>query len=108
MLVRLGKLAEMPEEGEAREIIVGEQVFCVANVYGELRAMDNTCPHRGGALGQGIVEGRHIVCAWHGWQFDTESGHSMQNAALGIKTYPVKVEGDEVLIELSSADPQTL
>lgn len=98
--IKIASVSELPEEGEAREFAVADKMFCVANVNGEYRALDNMCPHRGGALGQGIVDGRHIVCAWHGWQIDTETGLAVQNRAVGVKLYELKIEGNEVLLLL--------
>jgi nitrite reductase/ring-hydroxylating ferredoxin subunit len=58
MLIRVASVSELPEEGNAREFAVGDNIFCIANIHGEYRALDNMCPHRGGALGQGVVDGR--------------------------------------------------
>jgi nitrite reductase (NADH) small subunit len=98
MLIRIASVFELPPEGEAREFAVGDKMFCVANIDGVYRALDNMCPHRGGALGQGVVDGRLIVCPWHGWQVDTETGCAVQNRDLGVTVYEVKIEGDEVFI----------
>ncbi len=98
MLIRVASVSELPEEGEAREFAVGDKVFCIAKIHGEYRALDNMCPHRGGALGQGVVDGPLIVCPWHGWQIHTETGRTMQDRELGVKVYEVKIEADEVLI----------
>jgi len=73
-------------------------MFCIANVDGEYCALDNMCPHRGGALGQGVVDDRLIVCPWHGWQIDIETGRAVQDRELGVRVFEVKIEGDEVLI----------
>lgn len=99
-MIRIASVSELPDEGEAREFAAGDMVICVVNINGEYRAMDNTCPHRGGALGQGVVEGRHIVCPWHGWQFDTETGRSLQNSHLGVKLYHLKIFEDQAYLEL--------
>ena len=98
MLIRVASVSELPEEGNAREFAVGDKIFCIANIHGEYRALDNMCPHRGGALGQGVVDGPLIVCPWHGWQIHTETGRTMQDRELGVRVYEVKIEGDEVLI----------
>ena len=96
--IKIASVSELPEEGEAREFAVGDKMICIANIDGGYRALDNMCPHRGGALGQGVVDGRLIVCPWHGWQIDTESGRAVQDRNLGVRVYEVKIEGDEVLI----------
>jgi nitrite reductase (NADH) small subunit len=72
----------------------------VANVNGTITAMDNVCLHRGGPLGQGVIEGGKIICPWHGWQWDPNTGAAINNANAKVGVYPIKVEGDELLIEL--------
>jgi nitrite reductase (NADH) small subunit len=97
--VRLAGKSELPPAGEAREFPCGEKMVCVANVSGTISAMDNVCLHRGGPLGQGIIDGDKIVCPWHGWQFNAATGEAGHNPAAKVKVYPIKVEGEDVLID---------
>ena len=97
---RIAVASELPAQDEAKEFSVGEKVICVANVGGTLTAMDNVCLHRGGPLGQGIVDSGKIVCPWHGWQYDPKTGEATHNPAMKAKVYPIKVEGDQVLVDL--------
>jgi nitrite reductase (NADH) small subunit len=98
--VRIGSKNELPPAGEAREFNVGEKVICVANVNGTISALDNVCLHRGGPLGQGVVEGDKIVCPWHGWQYHAVTGEVSHSPSSKVQVYPIKVEGDDVLIEI--------
>ena len=91
---------QLPAENEAKEFSCGDKVICVANVNGTITAMDNVCLHRGGPLGQGVIEGGKVVCPWHGWQWDPATGTAVHNANAKLGVYPIKVEGDDVLIEL--------
>jgi nitrite reductase (NADH) small subunit len=97
---RIASKAELPDEGEAREFNLGDKMICIANVNGEITAMDNVCLHRGGPLGQGVIEGDKIVCPWHGWQYIAKSGEAAHNPAAKLALYPIKVEGDDVLVEI--------
>lgn len=97
---RIAAKSDLPEPGEAREFTVGEKVVCVANVNGTISAMDNVCLHRGGPLGQGMVEGGKVICPWHGWQYDPKTGEAAHNRAARVVVYPIKVEGDDVLVEI--------
>lgn len=99
-LTRIASTSELPAEGKAVEFTVGERVICVANVAGEYSAMDNVCIHRGGPLGQGIVEGGKIVCPWHGWQYDLKTGEASHNPNAKVAVYPLKIEGDNVMVDL--------
>ena len=98
--IKLANKADAPAQDEAKEFTCGEKTICLANVGGRLVAMDNVCLHRGGPLGQGLVDGGKIVCPWHGWQYDPVTGAAAHNPAAKVLVYPVKVEGEDVLIEL--------
>jgi nitrite reductase (NADH) small subunit len=72
--VRVCGVAEAPQAGEAMEADAAGVGICLANVGGELSALDNLCPHRGAPLGQGWVEGGAVVCPWHSWTFNVKLG----------------------------------
>src|SRR5215469_6124468 len=99
-LAKFADKSELPAPGQAREFTVGGKIICVANVEGEYSAMDNVCLHRGGPLGQGMVEDGKIVCPWHGWQYDPKSGEAVHNPSAKIAVYPVKVDSEDVLVEI--------
>ncbi len=98
--VKLTAESELPPEGEAREFSCGSKPICVANVNGVITAMDNICLHRGGPLGQGVIEGNKIVCPWHGWQWDPRTGAASHDPKTKVSVYPIKVEDGNVMIEL--------
>jgi nitrite reductase (NADH) small subunit len=98
--VKVAKKSDLPAEGQAKEFPVGQQVVCIANVNGTISAMDNVCLHRGGPLGQGAIEGDKIVCPWHGWQWDPKTGQAAHNPAARVTVYPIKVEGEDVLVQI--------
>jgi nitrite reductase (NADH) small subunit len=92
--------ADLPAAGEAKEFPCGDRVICIANVNGTFSAMDNLCLHRGGPLGQGFVDGGKVVCPWHGWQWDPNTGQATHNAEARVAVYPLKVEKADVLVEI--------
>ena len=98
--VKLTTTSELPPENEAKEFTLGDKVICVANVNGTITAMDNVCLHRGGPLGQGLVEGGKLVCPWHGWQWDPKTGEAVHNPAAKLAIYPIKLQDGDVMIEL--------
>ena len=75
--------------------------ICLANVEGRLCALNNLCPHREGPLGQGWIEGNTVVCPWHAWAFDCKTGLAEPPERAQVKVYPVRIEGDTVLADLS-------
>jgi nitrite reductase (NADH) small subunit len=91
---------ELPAAGEAKEFFCGDKVICVANVDGDLSAMDNLCLHRGGPLGQGLVDGGKVVCPWHGWQWDPKTGQAGHNPNAKVTTYTLKIENGDLLVEI--------
>lgn len=72
----------------------------MTRINGQLSALDNVCPHRGGPLGTGIVDDGKLICPWHGWQFDPVTGHAIHVPDTGVPVYPVSVEGDDIFIEI--------
>jgi nitrite reductase (NADH) small subunit len=98
--IAIGRREALPPAGEAREFELGERMICVANVNGDYSALDNVCPHRGGPLGQGFLEGEKLVCPWHGWQFNAKTGAVEHAPDQKIAMYPLTVEGDEVFVEI--------
>jgi nitrite reductase (NADH) small subunit len=86
--------------GQIREVDVAGKAVAVANVGGEFCAIDNTCIHRGGPLGDGPLEGKIVTCPWHGWQYDVTTGKVMQNPSVGVACYPVEVRGGEIFVDL--------
>jgi ferredoxin-nitrite reductase len=70
-------------------------------------ALDNSCPHSGGPLGEGLVQGRTITCPLHGWQFDTHTGRCLTEKRPDQCTYPVRIEGDQVFVELPDPAEKT-
>ncbi|HEX4069847.1 MAG TPA: Rieske 2Fe-2S domain-containing protein, partial [Planctomycetaceae bacterium] len=59
---------------------------------------DGICPHQGGPLADGLVEGTTVTCPWHGWQFDIISGKTPLGAKIKQPVYEVKIEEHDVLV----------
>lgn len=72
------------------------------NVNGEIHATDNACAHQGGPLGEGFLEDKVVTCPWHGWQFDVTTGACAASPDITVPKYNVKVEGDDILVEIDS------
>ena len=98
--VRLCAVEAAPPVGEVQEIEAGAETLCLANVDGALHVLENWCPHRQGPLGQGWVEGQAVVCPWHAWAFDCRTGVVEAPEQGQVKVYPVRTEGNDVLVEL--------
>jgi len=97
--LRAARKDEIPS-GSIREFQVDGHTLAIANVGGKFYAIDNTCLHRGGPLGQGDLNGTAVTCPWHGWQYDVTSGKVTQNPAVGVACYALEVRGEDIWADL--------
>jgi len=93
------KKADVPP-GTIREVQVEGKAVALANVAGQFHAIDGVCIHRGGPLGDGVLEGAVVTCPWHGWQYDVRTGRVGQNPAAGVNCFPVEVRGEEIFVNI--------
>lgn len=96
--VKVAKAGEI-KAGEGRTVDANGVAVALFNLEGNFYAIENTCPHRGGPLGEGMLDGRNVICPWHGWQFDVTTGKS-PFMPVGVRTFEVKVEGGDVLVNV--------
>jgi nitrite reductase (NADH) small subunit len=87
--------------GQCKEVTVGDTPVAIYNVDGTFYATSNVCLHRGGPLGQGLLQGQEVMCPWHAWSWDVKTGENVANGDLKIPTYEVKVEGGEVFVKVA-------
>jgi nitrite reductase/ring-hydroxylating ferredoxin subunit len=88
------------DAGQVIEIIIGGTAIAVANVDGTFYATSNTCPHAGGPMGEGTLDGCTLSCPYHGWKFDLRDGSCLTAPGRSITTYPVQVVKDAVCVKL--------
>lgn len=94
--------------GDKKKIVYNNQEILLVNIEGTLYAIDNKCPHMGGSLADGNLDGYNIVCPRHGSAFDVRTGQLTQlGKMLYIKvkpkdahTYHVRIDGLNVLLEI--------
>jgi len=97
--LRAARKDEIPD-GAIREFAIDGKTIALANVGGTFFAINNTCLHRGGPLGQGELEGKVVTCPWHGWQYDVTSGKVTANPAVGVQTYAVELRGEDIFVDV--------
>ncbi|MFC1786909.1 Rieske (2Fe-2S) protein [Halobacteriota archaeon] len=113
-MIELGNVGEI-ENGAMKEIDVGGREILLARVDNQYYATDNRCPHMGGKLSQGRLEGTVITCPKHSSQFDLKNGDVVRwlkgsgiLSAVGkalksprrIATYNVNIQDDKIMIEV--------
>ncbi len=92
--------SELPPTNEVKEFPCGDKMICVANVDGKISALDNVCLHHGGPLGQGVIQKGKVICPWHGWAYDAQTGALESNPTVKVAVYPIKVEEGQVLVDI--------
>jgi nitrite reductase/ring-hydroxylating ferredoxin subunit len=96
--VKVLGLGELPPEALTLVSMNGDQVVLYRK-RDEVFALGNECPHQGGSLCDGWVEGEIVVCPLHGWEFDVRSGACMTVPGERVARYRVSVEGDAIYLE---------
>jgi len=85
--------------GELKYVEAAGRAICLANVDGEILALDNTCTHEGASLAEGTLAGTRLQCPVHGGVFDAFSGEPLRYPAVyPVKTYSVEIEGDVISV----------
>jgi len=91
------KIDDIPA-GRGKTVSLAEKRIALFNVDGAFFAIDDTCLHRGGPLGEGELEGCVVTCPWHGWKFDLRSGVMTMNPAARLSCYPTRIEDGAVQV----------
>lgn len=102
--------------GTHKLVPIGRHGVGVYNVNGNFYAIANYCPHQGGPLCSGRTRGltavdetaagdavmvrdlEYIYCPWHQWGFELATGTTAVKPEWSIRTYPVRVVGNDVLV----------
>lgn len=90
------------QDGSVKQVEAGGATIALACQGGKYYALDNRCPHAGGPLSQGAVEGGMLVCPWHGREFDLASGQCESFTA--VATYPVEAREDGIFVAVQGAE----
>ena len=95
--IRVAAVNEIPP-GEGRQFETANEPIAVFNVGGEFHAIGGTCPHAGGPLGEGTLNGTCLTCPWHAWNYDVTTGKCLTVPTRSVPKYEVKVEAGEVIV----------
>lgn len=102
------RVREIPP-GTAKRVQVQDKPIAVFNLNGNFYATDDICPHEGGPLSDGTIEGENVACPWHGATFHIVSGKTLEPPAgekmgppvdKGVTCYAVRIVGPDVAIEV--------
>ncbi len=106
-LIKVAMVSEIPE-GRTKKVELSGSTILLTNVGGMFYALSNKCPHMGGSLADGNLEGKYIVCPKHGAKFDVTTGENAGNAKIAflkvpvkdVTTYEVKVVGEDIFVDI--------
>ena len=86
--------------GEMKLVDLDGEKIATANVDGEYFAFNNACPHMGGPLAEGALEGDIVTCPWHATPFNIRTGEAQEGGVTAnpVSTYEVRLEGDDIQI----------
>ena len=84
----------------------GDTTIALFKVEGRCYAIANACPHRGGPLAEGDLEGHVVHCPWHGWTWDVRTGTNVRQPSSKVACFPVTIEAGSVFVDIEQ-DPIT-
>ncbi len=88
--------------GSGKVVDADGRSIALFNVEGTYYAIDNTCTHKGGPLGEGELNGDTVTCPWHGAHFDVKTGKVLKKpAGKDVNSFPIRVVGSDILVELA-------
>jgi 3-phenylpropionate/trans-cinnamate dioxygenase ferredoxin subunit len=98
-----GKAGELAPGAMKRVELRGRRIL-LANVEGRFYAVDDTCTHEEASLSTGVLQGELVKCPLHGSRFNVRTGKALEEPAEeDLRTYPVRLEGERILIDLREA-----
>ena len=113
------KVDELPVGAHRTVVVSATRSVGVFNIHGTLVGVLNSCPHAGAPLCRGVLtgtavadgargrrwahEGEILRCPWHGWEFKLPEGTTISEPTIKVRTYPVFIEDDQVILEVGSA-----
>jgi toluene monooxygenase system ferredoxin subunit len=89
--------------GEMRPVSVDGTRVLLVNVDGDVSAFADRCAHQGVPLSEGRFEAGTIVCSVHGWTYDARTGHGVNPPSACLARFPVRTEGDVILVDVGTA-----
>jgi nitrite reductase/ring-hydroxylating ferredoxin subunit len=116
VLVKVAELEQLPEGGNLVTRIEGREIILIRR-RGEVYALRNICPHQSQSFEKGITRARIIadrttrhyvadrgapvlICPWHGWEFDLQTGQCVIDAEYRTRSYRVSVDDGGIYLEM--------
>ena len=91
-------------DGRVKTVNAGDHIIALSNFEGKICAIDNSCPHQGGPLGEGSIEDGWLRCPWHGYEYHPCTGKA-PGFDDGVKPYPVEEREDGIYVGIPEQIP---
>jgi len=98
------RIDEPPTEGRVRTAIIDGRSIALTCQGGQVGALANHCPHQGGPLGEGSIEGGWLRCPWHGYDYDPLTGNPPEGFSDAPAAYRTEQRDDGVWVELPEVE----
>src|SRR6058998_3803107 len=96
--VRSGREDLRRPTGGRRVVVVQGHPVALFNVEGRFYAVSNVCLHRGGPIGEGMLDEAVVTCPNHGWDYDVRTGTNLANPTARLRSFEVRIDGDDVFV----------
>jgi nitrite reductase (NADH) small subunit len=96
--VFIGEVGELPQKLGKTVIVGNKEIAVFKTENGDIRAIENRCPHKGGVLAEGILSGEYVFCPMHDWKISVKDGKVQAPDVGCVQTYPVEVKGGQVFV----------
>lgn len=95
--IKMGKLSELAPGSILEKQVLARRV-AVVNDGGNIFGIESECKHMRASLATGGIKEGRLVCRWHGWTYDLDSGECLSNAGFRLRKYDVEIDGDDVYV----------
>lgn len=99
--VPIARVSDIPQ-GQSASFTVNDRMVAIFHSVDRFYAIDDLCPHMGASLAEGHFENDIVTCPWHAWCFSVCDGTWCDNPKLGVATYELRIEDDQILICIPS------
>jgi nitrite reductase/ring-hydroxylating ferredoxin subunit len=100
--VSVAKMDEL-KEGKGKHVSVNGLEIAIFKIGDKVYAIQQECPHQGGPLAEGDLNGFEVTCPWHQMIYDVRSGKASPKAwdkDFSVKTFKVTVVGNDVMVDI--------
>jgi nitrite reductase/ring-hydroxylating ferredoxin subunit len=94
----LAKVQDVPEGKGIVILLADGHEIALFKVNGEIYALDNSCPHQGGPLGEGTMDGSIVSCPWHGWEFNVTTGECLNMPTEAARKIEITIIDDAIYL----------